>query len=469
MGFWLYLRDFSMSTDPNPDFPVDIRGYVTDPKRVGYQVLTNYESIYWRALVGNDAWSLYEVLRSFCHNGNNACSPSIQLLTTILGLEDKRALIGRSKMVNDKEYRYPGLIETLQEHKLVIAEVQGEPPKTRYLFHVNLTPDLLTPAQVAQLPRTLQQKHAELLNRCAQEQRALEAKKKPSRFSNSNKNSSSDGAGGVGISHGGVGISHGGGGNFPPEQYPYNNTHITTGPRDDRNNNSSGWVSDKNDVVVALVNEQIAEKIAIRLAQRYSRERILEKIEYLAFLREQDPDRVKKPHGWLRRAIEENYTAPDGYQSPAERAAAAAEAQRRAAAEAQAAAAERRRDEDHQKQRQRQEADRLAALHTQYGTTQAELDLWQQILTEFEGTMPAATFHLHVANTVLLSLQDGQALIGLPNSLARDWLENRLGPKIQRTLASYRGGQKVTVQFIDLGTTGAANSRAGKEPAPEPE
>lgn len=452
-----------MSTDPNLDSPVDIRGYITDPKRVGYQVLTNYESIYWRALVGNDAWSLYEVLRSFCHNGKNACTPSIQFLSTILGLEDKRALIGRSKTVNGREYRYPGLIETLQEHKLVIAEVQGEAPRTSYLFHVNLTPDLLTPAQVAQLPPLLQKKHAELINRCAQEQQALEAKKKPSRFANGNKNSGSDQAQGVGNSHGGVGNSHGGGGKFPPEQHPYNNTQLTTGTREDHNNNSSGSVDEKQAVVVALVHEKLSEKTAIRLAQRYNRARIFEKIEYLAFLREQDPERVKKPQGWLRRAIEEDYAAPDGYQPAAERAAAAAEAQRQAEEREKAFEAERRRDEERREQRQRQEAARLAALHAQYGTTQDELDLWRQVLEEFESSMPASMFQLHVANTLLLSLRDGQALIGLPNSLARDWVENRLGPKIRRTLSSYRGGQKMTVKFIDLAVAGAANGQARKE------
>ena len=205
-----------MSTDSLADSSaIAVRGYVTDAKRVGYQVLTNYESIYWRVLVGNDAWSLYEVLRSFCHNGNNTCTPSIQLLTTILGLEDKRALIGRSKTVKGKEYRYAGLVEVLQEHKLVVAEVQGEAPKTSYLFHVNLTPDLLTPAQLAQLPPMLQKKHAELLKRSAQAQRELEAKRKPSRFENSNKNSSGKQPEGDGKFPRGVGISH------------PNNTHIT--------------------------------------------------------------------------------------------------------------------------------------------------------------------------------------------------------------------------------------------------
>jgi hypothetical protein len=88
-----------MMTTPNGDTSFETRGYVTDPKRVGYQILTNYESIYWRALVGNAAWSLYEVLRGFCHQGSNTCYPSIQLLTTILGLKEKRVLTGWAKSI----------------------------------------------------------------------------------------------------------------------------------------------------------------------------------------------------------------------------------------------------------------------------------------------------------------------------------------------------------------------------------
>ena len=98
------------------DILFTVQGYVTDPKLVGYQILTNYESMYWAPLVGSDAWRLYEVLRSFCHEGNNICYPSIKLLTNILGFKDKRSLIGRVKRVDGKEYQYPGLIEILQNY-----------------------------------------------------------------------------------------------------------------------------------------------------------------------------------------------------------------------------------------------------------------------------------------------------------------------------------------------------------------
>ena len=91
---------------PDPyalDTPVTVEGYVTDPKLVGYQVVTNYEITYWQRLVGRDAWLFYLVLRSFCHKGNNTCHPSIRLLMDILGLTDRRQLIGREDTTLGKE------------------------------------------------------------------------------------------------------------------------------------------------------------------------------------------------------------------------------------------------------------------------------------------------------------------------------------------------------------------------------
>src|SRR5215212_8817209 len=93
LGFPIHQGEQSMPTFPSSepsvalDAPVEVRGYATDPKSVGYQILTNYESTYWRALVGNDAWGLYEILRSFCHDGHRTCYPSIRLLVAMLGFK----------------------------------------------------------------------------------------------------------------------------------------------------------------------------------------------------------------------------------------------------------------------------------------------------------------------------------------------------------------------------------------------
>ena len=185
------------------------------------------------------------------------------------------------------------------------------------------------------------------------------------------------------------------------------------------NNNSSAAPAHRN-VVVALADQGIAEKVAQRLTSHYSPTRIEEKIDYLRYLQAEAPAKVKNPCGWLRRAIEEDYSPPDGYKSPADRAAAIAAQQRWDEAMQQALAAEPRCQEERLGDDQQKAAAWRTHLAQTYGTTQRELDLWHECLAEFKLTMPSATFQTCVADTMLLSLQHDEALIGLSNPAARD-------------------------------------------------
>jgi hypothetical protein len=189
------------------------------------------------------------------------------------------------------------------------------------------------------------------------------------------------------------------------------------------------------DVVVALTDLGISQKVAIRLAKRYKRERILEKIDILKYMQEHHPEKIKKPRGWLRRAIEEDYSAPDGYTSKAEREEEAAGQDRRQQAAARVVAAAEQEAEDLQRQEAEEQANQLAHLQERYGTTQRELTLWPQVLRELELQLPRATYQAWFPQTRLLSLTDGEALIAVPNNFARDWLEQRLAGKILATLA----------------------------------
>jgi chromosomal replication initiator protein len=57
------------------------------------------------------------------------------------------------------------------------------------------------------------------------------------------------------------------------------------------------------------------------------------------------------------------------------------------------------------------------------------------VLRELELQLPRATYQAWFPQTRLLSLTDGEALIAVPNSFTRDWLEQRLAGKILATLA----------------------------------
>ncbi len=61
--------------------------------------------------------------------------------------------------------------------------------------------------------------------------------------------------------------------------------------------------------------EQIAQALAANHDERYVRQ----KAAYLDYLLEVSPEKVRNPKGWLRRAIEEDYGAPDGFKSLEER------------------------------------------------------------------------------------------------------------------------------------------------------
>jgi hypothetical protein len=239
------------------------------------------------------------------------------------------------------------LIEILQGSGLVIAELVGEGPMQRYLFHVNLTPDLLRPEQVAELPSLLQTKHAEMLQTHFAEMAELASRRRPAKTDPnppippipvqneavSTKNMVE--TGGMTNCQTPVTNCHTPSDNLSHKQHQYNNTQLTNDLSTNLINNNSGGLQQElldptvldelddstTDVVVALTNLGLADNVVKRLTTRFTRQRILEKIDFLAYLEEEHPSKVKNPRGWLRRAIEENYGAPDGYLSAQERAA----------------------------------------------------------------------------------------------------------------------------------------------------
>lgn len=454
------------------DTPLQVRGYLTDPQRAGYQILSNYESTYWRALVGNEAWSLYEVLRSFCHEGHASCFPSINTLLAILGLKDRSVLIGRAKpkIVRGKEYCYPGLIQRLQAYDLVVAEATGEGAALRYIFHVNLTPGQLTDAQAARLPDVLQKKHADLVERCALQLAQLQAKKLPPKLAVAGPMEPPPGypvdappaahavarpapsapprpapaprakaksasqpaskpvptpasappAGGIGISNTPIGNSNTPYWNFQYKQQPINNTHLTASRATRRSHNNSGGNGDGNSggepppVVVALTAHGVAATVATRLADRYRGDRILAKIAYLEFLREEQPDAVKKPAAWLRRAVEDDYAAPDGFVAPAARArAATVEAQRAAAIEAAAVEAQ-----QQQAAAAQARAAHLARLRAEFGLAADGPDFWAAAQHDLRCTARPDLYAL-VARAEILELTDTTLRLGVPDEA--DW------------------------------------------------
>lgn len=462
--------------------PFEVRGYATDPKYSGYQILTNYESTYWRAFVGVQAWSLYEVLRSFCHNGNNVCYPSINYLLEVLGIKQRRVLTGWSTEVKGKHYYYSGLIEILQNAGLVVAEVVGEGPMLRYLFHVNLTPDLLRPEQVAELPALLQNKHAEMLQAHYAEMAELASRRRPAkspvktaanqpassqppRNKLQNEQSSTKNmveSEGMTNCHTPVTNCHTPSDNLSHKQHQYNNTQLTNVSTTNSINNNSGGLQEElqpdlinktppetTDVVVALTNLGLAENVIKRLTTRFNRERILQKIDYLAYLEEFHPNKVKNPRGWLRRAIEENYGPPDGYLPPEERAARQAPgAMREPAPEskprpsytafvneddlaaAQAAKAEAAAEREYLR------AARRELIRRHHAPDAATLAFWELVQTDVRLTMTPDHYRL-IADAMVLWMDEETVAVAIwDREIYRELLHPNRGKALARTMSS---------------------------------
>ncbi len=60
--------------------------------------------------------------------------------------------------------------------------------------------------------------------------------------------------------------------------------------------------------------------------------------------------------------------------------------------------------------------------------------VWQMALAELALQMTSATYDTWVRDTSIMAYEDGEFIIGAPNSYARDWLDNRLRATIKRTL-----------------------------------
>ncbi len=409
------------------DVPIEISGYVTDPKLVGYQILTNYESTYWRALVGKDTWSLYEVLRSFCHEGNNTCNPSLKTLMAILGLTDRRQLIGRVDTKPGKEREIPGLIDTLHDYKLAYAEVKGSGSTLRYIFHVNLHPPALIKEQLQLLPKALQKKHDDLLQRVKKSRKKLEDIEQTKTIKTKKTLDSATTKGGGTVPPPPLVQYHPPPGTVPPKQQP-----ITIPNKQQQ--------KDKKDVVVVLTEKGLGKGIAQELVAKHSREYIFEKIEFLEYSQEVNPQTIKNPRGWLRNAIENDYGPPDGYKPREQR-------------EAEAAAAEERRQKAEKaietQQAQARPKDWQGWLVSSLNVSDELQTLTYKLKEQLKLQMTEATFKTWVNKIVITESTDEQIRLAVPSQHAYAWLNKRLKPLFERTIKSIVG-HPLNVEFYVL-------------------
>ena len=72
---------------------------------------------------------------------------------------------------------------------------------------------------------------------------------------------------------------------------------------------------------------------------------------------------------------------------------------------------------------------------------------WQKLLGELQLQLEPNAYHTWLHDTWVEGYEDGEFFIGTPNTYARDWLENRLRPLVNKTLKSIVG-RSVDVKFL---------------------
>ena len=183
------------------------------------------------------------------------------------------------------------------------------------------------------------------------------------------------------------------------------------------NNNTANGIHHpvENDVVVALSSHGVGKRVAERLAETYPEEHVLEKIDFIDFILAERPSDIKKPAAWLRKAIEDDYAAPDGFISLAD--------QERLGKEAEGRAAEiARQDEELRAQMRQRKIEEeqekeafLEKLRKQHGTTKENEAVWQQFIEKIEFSLSAGNFALF-QSAVILKIEDDKALVGVKSA-----------------------------------------------------
>jgi len=156
-----------------------VAGEEVDPAQHGYTAVHNYANYFWRPYLGNTAFSLWELLLSFCYGEKDIVFPSISRLARMLTNSDhSRAIITgrrRARLRAQPETgdvsstaavaRCEGALDVLRRERLIQIFRDGEGRMSNYTFRLCKTLPVLRPDQVTRLSPALQLDHRIWLRR----------------------------------------------------------------------------------------------------------------------------------------------------------------------------------------------------------------------------------------------------------------------------------------------------------------
>lgn len=193
-----------------------------------------------------------------------------------------------------------------------------------------------------------------------------------------------------------------------------NSSTTNSNTRNSINNNisdSTEPAADEDSVVVALASRKIAKQVAQKLAGDFPPEYIEEKIAFHDFLVAERPADIKKPAAWLRSAIENDYSAPDGFVSAADREVLANEEKRRNQARLEALEANQRAAAQAEREEREKQEQYFRWLHEKHGTPKEAISFWEAVQEDVKVSAGMATYAL-IADAYILTLNGATAQVG---------------------------------------------------------
>jgi hypothetical protein len=202
-----------------------------------------------------------------------------------------------------------------------------------------------------------------------------------------------------------------------------------------------------------LENFGIAKSAVTTLMQSYPSQYIREKLEVAKELVATGSCLVSQnPAGWLRRAIEENYSPPQTSEKPKQRHV----REKKKATPIQAAPRERHTAKERSQQIQNvpietkepEKPSRAESGSLTFSDWAGENEtVWQKALEQVKGTLPLGETETRLSGTTLLQVTDTTARIGVPNPTILAWLERRLYRQIAKAMKGVVG-KDLDLQFV---------------------
>jgi replication protein O/DnaA-like protein len=213
-------------------------------------------------------------------------------------------------------------------------------------------------------------------------------------------------------------------------------------------------VIQETDIVVDIAQELeifgIAKSAITKLIQDYPAQYIRGKLEIAKELVAAGSSLVSQnPAGWLRRAIEEDYSPPRT---------SARHQQRHIRTKRDAKLAHENEAEAEEPRQVKEEAASEPAVTQEYPLEQhspqpvgkeglTTEDVWNQALEQLKADLPQKEVKARLACTTLIEVTDTAAWIGVPNRTALAWLERRLYGQIAKAMKGVLG-KDLDLQFI---------------------